>query len=69
MTVVIVDNFEVVDVHGNQRQWLAKALGAFAGLGQHLFQAIAIGDGGQGIGLCQFAVFFELQLQLLIDSG
>ncbi|MNF67806.1 hypothetical protein D3C84_496320 [compost metagenome] len=67
MAVVIVDGLEVVDVHGDERQRFAKALGTLAGLGQALFQAIPIGNGGQRVGLRQFAVFFQLQLQLLID--
>ncbi|MNG21507.1 hypothetical protein D3C84_1058810 [compost metagenome] len=42
-------------------------MGAVAFLGQGLFQPIAIGDGSQHIGFRQFAILFELNLQLLID--
>ena len=67
VTVSIIDRLEIIDIHGDQRQRQAKALGAVALFQQHFFKAVAIGDQSQGIPFGQGAVFIQLQLQLLID--
>ncbi|MNP32629.1 hypothetical protein D3C76_1258230 [compost metagenome] len=69
MAVLVVDRLEVVDIHDDQRQRLAKAPRPLALLLQDLFQAVTVGHQGQGIALGQVAVLIELALQLLVDPG
>ncbi|MNE12917.1 hypothetical protein D3C80_1057400 [compost metagenome] len=67
VTVAIIDRLEVVQIHNDQRQWLTKTPGTFTFLLQDFFQAIAVGDQGQGITFSQVAILVQLTLQLLID--
>ncbi|PAV66935.1 hypothetical protein WR25_14999 [Diploscapter pachys] len=67
MTVQVVDRLEVVQVHGDQCQWLTEAPGALTLLLERFLQAIAVGGTGQRIPLGQLAVLIQLPLQLLVD--
>ncbi|GEM_PF-3737913 len=69
VAIAVVDRLEIIHVHGNQRQRLAKALSALTLQLQLLFQPVATGDAGQGIAFGQLAVFIQLALQLLVDPG
>ncbi|MNO91442.1 hypothetical protein D3C76_829850 [compost metagenome] len=69
VTVAVIDRFEIIHVHGDQRQRLAEALGALALPLQRALQPVTVGNTGQRIAFGQFTVFVQLPLQLLVHPG